>query len=198
MGGVVVRRDHDGAVPLDHERSGRPVHGNDVLASGARADCQGGLPSERPQQSQHGRHGGEEEADEGENPHAKARDERAEEHRDGDDRGDQSRNGGDVKLLDGGLDVMLAHEARNGLGCLKLLLTVRRSDADPLVEVIQVVVSHSHTGRPFEESRKTCSSGCIQSRQYTSYAFLSLKRRRCTGRRAGPLGRRKRDAGCAA
>ena len=179
MRGVVVGDDDDGADALLDQRALALVEGNHVLAARGGAEL---LHKVIAQVASHkGRHGErhQHKADDGQRHGANAHQQHAHKEHGKQNLVHDAAKGLGVKLLDGRLHAVSAHDVRDGLCGLVLLLAVCRSNPDVLVELVQVVMCHGHAVRPFGKSLMRLVRCCIQSRQYTAYGADSLKTRRC-------------------
>ena len=174
--GVVVGNHDDGTVALRDERPARPVDCHDVLAARGRPEGEGRCTAEQAQDGEKRRDQREHEANDREHDDPEPGDEDSQEHEHRENRRNEAGERRGVKLLDARLHVMVAHQTRDGLGGLQLLLAVGGSDSDPLVEIVEIVMCHGHTGNPFAESLETNPSTCIQFKEYTSYPWCSLKK----------------------
>ena len=176
--GVVVGDDNDGADALLDQRALALVEGYDVLAARGGAEL---LHKVIAQVASHkGRHGErhQHKADDGQRHDTNAHQQHAHKEHGKQNLVHDAAKGLGVKLFDGRLHAVSAHDVRDGLCGLVLLLAVCRSNPDVLVELVQVVMCHGHAVRPFGKSLMRLVRCCIQSRQYTAYGAHSLKTRR--------------------
>ena len=127
---------------------------DDVLAAGRRPEVGEKVVPQVLEDEQRDGRGHEHESDGGKRRHTDAGQNNAQENKGIQRGGHDAAEGLRVELLDARLDVVLAHEVGDGLGCLELLLAAGGADARLFVEVVHVVMCHGHCEGPFEQSSK--------------------------------------------
>ena len=141
--------DHDdGTVALGHERTGRLVHGDDILAARNGPEVLEDVVAEVVENDDRDGADRKQAADEGKGQAADTGDEGADENDDEQERIGKSSERGRVELLGLHLDAMLAHELGDGGGCIELLLAVGRGDVNVVGQILKVIMRVRHDGSP--------------------------------------------------
>ena len=143
--------DNDGTRALDDFVTRCPVHGNDVLAAGGAAHVLEVVLAHVLGNEQPRGHDDQREAQQAHDLSTNARHEDSHHKQDHHEIGHQLAEGMRVELLNSGFEPMVLHDLDYFLGSLELLLTIRRRNANFVIEVVHVVACIGHVVHPLSK-----------------------------------------------